>query len=110
MGLPLCARLAAPCDWARRCHKKRAFTSLEFGTWPLPPRADGKDFKAWLAGVRSAQIRRAALQIHWRSCCDAAFPRGQWDYSLRWSSVRFTEFDTQPLPLLPKMRATKRMQ
>ena len=49
--------------------------SAEFDTQPLPPIADGKDLKALLARVKCAQIKRAALQIHSRSCCDTAFPR-----------------------------------
>jgi len=49
--------------------------SAEFDTQPLPPIADGKDLDALLARVKCAQIKRAALQIHSRSCFDTAFPR-----------------------------------
>merc|ERR1712085_211976 len=49
------------------------FESTEFDTQPLPQRADGNDF----ARVKCAQFRYAALQIYKRSCCDAAFQRGQ---------------------------------
>merc|ERR1712032_976434 len=74
--------------------------SAEFDTQPFPSIADGNDLDALLARVKCAQIKRAALQIHSRSFCDAAFPRGSMtavEYCpLCVSAVN----DAQPLPLL----------
>merc|ERR1719291_1511863 len=72
--------------------------SAEFDTQPLPPIADGKDLKALLARVTRGQIKCAALQIHSRSCCDAAFPRGSMTAVEYCPLCVSAEFDTQPLP------------
>merc|ERR1711920_1008582 len=76
--------------------------SAEFDIQPFPPIADGKDFTALFARVKCAQIKCAALQIHKRSCCDAAFPRGQWNYSVILSSVRFSRIRSPAVATVAK--------
>merc|ERR1712228_6202 len=75
--------------------------SAEFDTQPLPPIADGKDLDALLARVKCAQIKRAALQIHSRSCCDTAFPRDSVTTVVYCPLCVSAESDARPLPLLP---------
>merc|ERR1712060_620267 len=75
--------------------------SAEFDTQPLPPIADGKDLDALLARVKCAQIKRAALQIHSRSCFDTAFPRDSVITVVYCPLCVSAESDARPLPLLP---------
>merc|ERR1712194_944499 len=73
-----------------------------------PPIADVKDLKALLARVKCAQIKCAALQIHSRSCCNAAFPRGSMTAVVYCPVCVSAEFDTQQLPPIAHGKDLKR--
>jgi len=88
------AGLAMNAVWAVRCSCSAGIVSKQAVSWGLSNallESTGEEgfYKALLARVKCAQIKCAALQIHYCSCCDAAFPRAQCNYSLLLSSVRF---------------------